>query len=960
MSRYPSVPVFVRAALSLTVLTASAAALAQSPPAATSEEALENVVVTGTRIVRDGFQSPTPVSVLGAERLEERAASNIGDALNELPAFRGTQTPAAQGFNGGYVGGRVLDLRGLGTQRTLTLVDGKRFVPSTTQATVDTNMIPAGLIERVDVVTGGASAAYGSDAVAGVVNFIVNDKLTGLKASAEYGSSSRSDDKTTAFHLAGGTSLFGGRGHALFAADFEKNDGIGDCQTRSWCANGEINYGRTAADVGFAANNMLTNVHPATINAGGVINGGLRGATVVSTFNGIAFNPDGTPRPFIYGAHKNSLFMVGGEGAGSNPYFDGVPIMAATNRTAVYTRTKYDFTDDVVGRFDLSYGHLEGTHYATRYRSNLSAAAQVIQSTNAFLPRSSNPALDIPTLLAANNLTGFQLGRVYDDYGNPQILSNDGALRAVFSLNGKLAGSWTWDAYYQLGRNQYNSTTSNNVINSRIAKAIDSVRDASGNPVCRVNLVTVTDPACVPLNPFGNQVSPAAWNYVTGSSVQTNKTIENVVAGNLQGEVFSTWAGPASVATGAEYRSDTIEGNADALSQSLAFFANNASKISGKIVVKEAYLETIVPLAKDLFLARDLQLNGAVRRTMYDRSNGTTGSEVKATTWKLGGSWTPIDSLRFRATKSRDIRAPNIAELFGPTTSAFAILNDPQRGGAQTNPATLSGANPNLVPESADTRTIGLVLQPQMDGPLGRAQLSVDYYDITINKAIGSLGAQTIVTRCFQGATEFCGLITRDPNTQAVTLVQDVLLNVNQLITRGVDIEVDYKQPMGDLGGLDLRFLATIVSSLKTIDSGGAVDRAGQTGLRGGTIPGIPDYTLDAMLTWKRGPAQLSLHGRYIPAGIYNALFIGPDQPGFSLALGNSTNNNDVPAATYLDLSGQYAISSVGTGDLVVFGAVNNITDKDPPSTPGANGSGNNVLFDVIGRNYKVGLRYKF
>jgi len=166
--------------------------------------------------------------------------------------------------------------------------------------------------------------------------------------------------------------------------------------------------------------------------------------------------------------------------------------------------------------------------------------------------------------------------------------------------------------------------------------------------------------------------------------------------------------------------------------------------------------------------------------------------------------------------------------------------------------------------------------------------------------------------------------------------------------------------PVRDLLAARQDLCATIASSLKTVDSGGAVDRAGQTGLRGGTIPGIPDYTLDAMATWRRGPAQLSLHGRYIPAGIYNALFVGPDQPGFSLALGNSTNNNNVPAATYLDLTGQYALKSIGSGDLVVFGAINNITDKDPPSTPGANGSGNNVLFDVIGRNYKVGVRYKF
>jgi outer membrane receptor protein involved in Fe transport len=368
-----------------------------------------------------------------------------------------------------------------------------------------------------------------------------------------------------------------------------------------------------------------------------------------------------------------------------------------------------------------------------------------------------------------------------------------------------------------------------------------------------------------------------------------------------------------------------------------------------------------VPLAKDLFLARDLQLNGAVRRTQYERSSSGSSSSVDATTWKVGGTWTPLDWVRLRATKSRDIRAPNVAELYGPTTAGFAILNDPARGGAQTNPATLSGANPNLNPEVADTETYGIVFQPQLEGALGRVQLSVDYFEILMSGAIGTLGSQTIVTRCFQGATEFCSLITRDAaNGNVITLVKDVALNVNKQITRGVDVEVGYKQPLGAAGDLDLRLLANFVADLKTIDTAGVTERAGQTGMRGGVNPGMPDYTLDAMVTWKRGPAQATLHGRYIPDGLYNPLFVGPENPTFSNNLGNSTNTNAVPSALYLDLSGQYAVASFGNGSLTVYGAINNLTDKDAPRIPGTNGSGNNVLFDVTGRAYKLGMRYKF
>lgn len=240
-----------------------AIALAQSLPAvppATAAQADEGavgddvnaaeggpIVVTGTRIA-SGFDAPTPVSVMGAERLAERGASNIGDALNELPAFRSTQTPASTGLSAaaGYVGGRILDLRGLGSVRTLTLVDGKRFVPSTTQATVDTNMIPSILLQRAEVVTGGASAVYGSDAVSGVVNLLLDKKLTGYRFNAQAGVSKYGDASTRQIGIAGGWAI-GDRAHLILGGEYEANDGVEACRVREWCANGQINWGRTPA-----------------------------------------------------------------------------------------------------------------------------------------------------------------------------------------------------------------------------------------------------------------------------------------------------------------------------------------------------------------------------------------------------------------------------------------------------------------------------------------------------------------------------------------------------------------------------------------------------------------------------------------------------------------------------------------------------------------------------------------
>jgi iron complex outermembrane receptor protein len=944
--------------------TPAPARQAPAEQASPEDAKLEQVVVTGSRIARAGFEAPTPVSVIGAERLEQRAATNIGDLLNELPAFRPTQTPASGGLGtgtGGYFGGRVLDLRGLGPVRTLVLVDGKRFTPSTPQSTVDTNMIPGILLERAEVVTGGASAAYGSDAVAGVVNFILDERLDGIKSNIEYGESQRQDNKTKAASIAAGAALWGGRGHIIGAVEYENNSGVGTCTVREWCAEEWLNFGNPVLGAGgLPANNILPHIRPSTISAVGVINSSFSGgktSAATSPLHGIAFNPDGTPRPFVYGSLVNSLYMTGGEGEGHDGYFEGIPIVSPTDRYTVYSRLKFDFTDDLQGRFDVSFGHLRAHHDGTEYRST----GLTITADNPFIPTSPDPTLNIPAIMAANNITSFTLGKNFEDIGNPQITSTNSLVRAVASLKGKLGGSWTWDAYYQFGRNDFESDTGNVIMNANIAKALSSVRNGTGQIVCRVNADATAandDPACVPLNPFGMQVSPAARNYLTGTSVQTAVTHESVAAANIQGEPLSLWAGPLSFAGGAEYRNDETDGTADPVSRSLGFFTNNAADNSGRIAVTEGYLETDAPLLQDLPLARQLNFNGAVRRTHYDRNGSAGSSDVNTTTWKYGLVWEPVQMLRLRATKSRDIRAPNVSELFGPNTTAFSILTDPKNG-VQTNPVVVSGSNAALVPEVASTWTAGFVIQPTGDGWYSRLQTSVDYYDINIANSIGNLGAQTIATRCQNGATEFCALITRDPTTGVITRVNDVLLNVNQQITRGLDMELDYHQPMGAYGATNFRILATYVFDLITVDSAGPVNRAGQTGLRATTIPGIPRYTLDTLINWVDKALSISLHGRFIPAGIYNAAFVGPEQSGYDIKLTNSSNTNHVKSATYLDLVAEYRFDASKWGALSVYGGLNNLLDTDPPRVPGANGTGNNLLFDPVGRNFKLGVRYQ-
>ena len=944
------------------ILSAAAYAQAQTQPAQPAEpaaDALEEVTVTGSRIQRpNGFSAPQPVTVVAAERLEQRAIANIGDALNELPSFRASTNPATAQTTGGSIGARVLDLRGLGPARTLVLVDGKRFVASTSQGTIDTNLIPSILVDRVEVVTGGASAAYGSDAVAGVVSFALNSKLEGMKSTVQYGESGQHDDEQYGASVAGGLPFADGRGHFVWAGEFSKEHGMGDCYTRSWCGNQTLNLGNSPAGFGGRpANNITSNVQTATYSQDGVIDS----SSATFPLRGIAFNHDGTTRPFqygeLYGTNLAPLFMKGGEGQGENVFIAGYLLKAPVTRYIGYTKTTFDFTDSVQGGLDLSYGQVDGSSYGAQYRDNAGSLANAqsfgpIKSGNPYLPAS------VQQTMTTNNIQTFILGRSFGDVGNALGESTTKTYRGVASLQGKFGDStWKWDGYYQFGKNDIHLDVSNNISISRMRNAIDAVRNGAGQIVCRINADAITtndDPACAPFNAFGrDNFSAAAKTYVTPGGYQSTSIRENVAAANTQGSLFALPAGDVQLAGGVEWRSQKLDGTADPLSQALDFYTLNGQALGGKIDVTEGYLETNIPILKDLPAAKLVEINGAGRRTHYSFSAPSGDHTVSVTTWKVGGAWEIIPEVRFRGTKSRDIRAPNLSELFGPVTSGGGGIID-RLNGQQLNPQQLSGSNPALVPEVADTVTAGIVFRPS--GVLEGLQLSVDYYDIEIDKAIGNLGGQTLVDRCVAGATEFCQYVIRDPSTNQIVQIRNVLLNVNKQITKGYDIEARYRFSMGGAGNVDVGLLGTIVNDLITVDSAGPTQRAGMTGWRAGTVAGMPDWSADLMTTWSRGPLSLTMHNKYIPDGIYNNSLIGPDQPGYAITLSNSANTNHVSSAFYTDLSGQWTINDT----ITAFAAINNVFDRDPPTAPSVAGNGNFILFDPIGRAYRLGMRAKF
>ncbi|MEH3106268.1 MAG: TonB-dependent receptor [Sphingomonas fennica] len=950
----PAPPAAEQAADTAAALDATAAAPDQpaTDPAASVPETQE-VVVTGSRIARAGFSAPTPVTVVGGERLQALAITNVADALNQLPSFRASSGPGNVQSFGGNVGARVLDLRGLGAPRTLVLVDGRRFVPSTSEGTVDVNLIPSSLIQRTEVVTGGASAVYGSDAVAGVVNFLLDRRFSGFKAEVQGGVSQRGDDGNQFASFAAGTDL-GERLHVVLAGEYENNSGLKGCyEARTWCAQERSIVGNTPPGTRGQPSSIITsNVHVTTMAPGGLINSSLNAAgrpiytnAALDPLRGTAFTPEGAPRRFQYGDFAGPLFMIGGEGRERNPFLSSLLLKVPVQRYSLYGSASYELTDTVRASLDLSYGRVKGTTLSSTFRDFNGSLIGTIRRDNPYIPLSVQQTMD------ANGIAGFVLGRSGFDFGSPKAVSTTKTYRGVAALDGDLGGSWKWDAYYQYGRTDFRQNNSNTPINFRLRNAVDAVRRADGTIACRINTDAITtndDAACVPINLFGEgQYGAAARNYVIGSGFQDTTNKQQVAAGNVSGDLFSIGARPVSVSVGAEWRRNTIAGTTDPISAVNGFWVLNGQAVNGRQTVKEAYAEAIVPLLTDLSFARSLELNGAFRYTDYSTSGGVE-------TWKAGVIYEPVEALRFRVTRSRDIRAPNLSELQGPQTRTTIGLTDP-RTGLQANPVLIRGSNPDLDVEKADSLTAGVVLTPRGGGFLSRMRLSVDYYDLKVKDAIGLLGAQTLVQRCEQGATEFCALVQRDA-AGGVIQVSDVLVNANSVRTRGFDVEFDYRQPLGSLGDLTTRLLATITRDLTTVDSAGALDRAGQTGSRSGTVLGVPDYTINGLVTWSKGPASVTAQGRYIPSGSYNVLFVGPDDPNYAVTLPTSVNNNRVPGRFYMDLA-----ATLKVGDRYeLFGSINNLLDRDPPAIPSGNLGTNQVLFDPVGRAFRLGARVRF
>ncbi|OYW95747.1 MAG: TonB-dependent receptor, partial [Caulobacterales bacterium 32-67-6] len=647
--------------VALVVGAAAGSAQAQTAPAPAN---VEEVVVTGTRVVRDGYQAPTPLTVISETEILAAAPSNVADFVNDIPSIVGSATPQTSNasISAGTSGVNALNLRGLGATRTLVLLNGQRSVGSTITGAVDVNTFPQGLISGVQIVTGGASAAYGSDAVSGVVNFILDTDYQGFKGSIEGGQTTYGDDDQ----------------------------------------------------------------YP-----GGII--------VDTPLRGTTFGIGGVVGQQAYGLTRDP-WMIGGDWR-ANQVNDKQSLNADDRRKGFFGRVSFDVTDNIEVFGQVSYN----THASLGWTGvQFNQGNVTIRSDNAFLPA------NIRQQLAALNIASFRLGTTNADLPIRKTDNERTVTRYVVGAEGDFTAfnrDWRWDAYYQRGETETLEIARDITNNARLALAQDAVFAPNGQIVCRSTLTNPTN-GCVPFNRMGIGVnSQAALDYILGNPQREQFFTQQVAAANISGDPFSTWAGPVSMAAGIEHRKEEVSGFVPTEFQS-GWFVGNYRPTFGSYTVTEAYVEAVIPLAEGF------DLNTAIRGTDYSTSGYVT-------TWKVGAVYSPIPDLRFRITRSRDIRAPNLNELFAAGTSRTNTLLDPFNDDQATQFLELTTGNLNLDPELADTWGVGVVVQPSF---LPGFAAAIDYFDIEIEGAIGSVQANTIVDRCFQGNQTFCGAIIRSGN----------------------------------------------------------------------------------------------------------------------------------------------------------------------------------------------------
>ena len=712
-----------------------------SPISGSSSDAgAQDIVVTGSRVVTSGNQAPTPVTVLSAETLQQTTPMGIARAVLELPQFVGSAPERGRDLGLTNSSGAYLNLRQFGAQRNLILLDGIRIAPSTSDGKADISVIPQGLVQRVDIVTGGVSAVYGSDAITGVVNFVLDHNFNGLKAFGQWGTFRYGDGDSSRLGLTAGTPIFGGRGHIEASVEHSQLDAVADDGHRGELFAYPNNWTRGGNGTAGAPYQAIQYSRSYTRGApGGLIRS-------LGDLRDITFKENGVPTPFIHGIPTPGV--SGAESGGDGSYFDGMDISAPSKTNQALVRFDYDVTDDI--RFYLQGSY---TNFKNAYNwQQVGMTNETIFSGNPFIPDS------IQEYMTDHDIESLKISKLpltaqgYKPYYTDTFTNN---MSVTTGLEGKI-GQWDWIANYRYSRSLEHVRTGNNLNQEKLAAALDAVEGPNGEIVCAVSLTPEAGrfPGCQPVNLFGpTAASQASMDFVQeDTEYHLYNTLHDVNL-SFSGPVFALPAGQVVAAVSGEFRHQGLTNNSTVdptaapnctgirgnCTETIYSGATTAS-VRAQQDVYEAAVEVQAPLLADMPLVQSLELNLAGRYTHYSVSGA-------AYTWKIGGIWDVTDEIRFRATRSRDIRAPTLFDLFAPASTSTNTLTDLHTGVTALTLFFRGGNNPDLKPEVGNTLTAGMVYRPNW---LPGASLSVDYYDINLTDAIytASPGNSAVQQEC--------------------------------------------------------------------------------------------------------------------------------------------------------------------------------------------------------------------
>ncbi len=980
--------------------------------AATTEEDSAQIIVTGSRIGRPTLDSPIPVSTISAADLTHSGDTNIGDVLDKIsPQLAPTYTQANSTQFIGTSGLNILDLRNLGPDRTLVLVDGQRHITSSEgDFFVDVNTIPNDLIDRVDVVTGGSSAVYGSDAMAGVVNFVMKQHYSGAEFNLQSGITSQGDRANYKASALLGKNFDNDRGNIAIYGEYDQANALYNTErpneTGAYAGRNQFQLvNNPNAGNGLPDRTFLTGIHSFGYSNGGTFipysGGSIRDCGVVAAAclpNGFPrvflFQPDGNLTEANYGTDFRPVGSGNNQGGSGSTLEDTGVLDPGYKRYIFNLLAHYDFSDAFRPYVNAKFARIISTQVSGPTFSqggDQGAGAEPfnyytltpIQLDNAFL---TPQAKTLITSLLDPGSTFFNLNRNNVDLGSRGEDDRRDTYRIVGGVQGTFNHDWHYNLAADYGRLNTQYAFTNNRIEQNFYNSIDAVYNNAGQIVCRINQVTVTDPNCAPIDILGNfgtqqtaAQRQAALNYFNTTSHRYGHASELDVNLNLDGntsELFSLPGGPIRFSLGAEYRRETAAYHYDDLVTSGATFLNSIAPFNPpSFVTKEAFGELDAPIIRDKPFFNELSLSGAGRVAHYKGATGTVYA------YNGGAVYAPVQDVRFRFNYSHSVRAPTLDDLYSSDSQDYASVDDPCdvdfiNTGKPTRAANClaagvpvgyvnsvaragsiaitDGGNPNLKAETSRSLTYGVILQPSFVPGLA---VTVDYYDIKISNVISAVDAQTILNGCYDGATlnnQFCSLIAPrqsngDFNLQSALLQST--LNYSAERAKGIDLDVAYNHRFGDENKLALRFVGSWVR--QNTDYPYLDDPTEPLQIKG--TQSEPVYRFHATVDYTYKKLTLGYALTYVGKQSitdYDAQHVVADDPG-SPFNPLYADISDYPAEFYHDVRVSYEV-----GDhYSIYAGVDNLLDQLPPL--GLLGTGLDALYDNVGRQLYLGVKVK-